>query len=214
MTKINLLPPEIRERQRARRQTVAVAAAGLLVIVLLAGFYVLQQISLTGVQSDLDAQRARSRDLQAQVNELGQIDEIIAEIEDREELLVSLLQNEVHWSGVLRDLSLIIPSTSWLTAMSATIQETVALGPGAQVPSTTGGEGIIGSISFEGKADRHPTVAEWLTALEKIRGFVNPWVSESTTATINQGTVEIPVVEFTSTVDLTAELTVEGRSAE
>src|SRR5687767_13647221 len=98
MTKINLLPPEIRERQRARRQTVVVAAAGLLVIVLLAGFYVLQQISLSGVQSELDDQRQRNQSLQAEVDELSQITEIIAEIEDREELLVSLLENEVHWS--------------------------------------------------------------------------------------------------------------------
>lgn len=206
MTRINLLPPEMLERQRARRQTTLVAAAGLVVILLLGGFWFMQQLTLSGVQRDLDAQLARNAELQAEVDELSRFDEILAEIANKEELLGTLMENEVRWSGVLRDLSLVIPGRAWLTTMSGVVEDITA--PVAVAPTTTGGEGIIGTISFVGFADRHPTVAEWLTALEKIRGMVNPWITSSTITLV----ADIPAVTFTSTVDLTVEITVEGRS--
>ncbi|MCA1726154.1 MAG: PilN domain-containing protein [Actinobacteria bacterium] len=203
MTRINLLPPEIAQRQRARRQTTVVAAIALVVVLLLAFFYVLQQITLGGIDRDLKAQRDKNADLQAQVDELKRFDEIIAEIGRKEELLATLLRNEVRWSGVLRDLSLVVPGDAWLLSMDASVEDVL----GTSSVSATSSD-IIGSISFTGVADRHPTVAEWLTALEKIRGFLNPWISESV-----QGNVEtVPVVQFTSTVDLTTDVTVEGRN--
>lgn len=206
MTKINLLPPELIERQKARRQTTLVAIAGFLVIVLLGFFYVLQQIKLSGLDEDLALQQARNDDLTAQVNDLKRFDELLAEIADREELLVTLLENEVRWSGVLRDLSLVIPGTAWLETLEAQVNDPLtAVAADPLVPA----EGdLVGAISFIGHADRHPTVAEWLTALEKIRGFLNPWISESILEPIG----DVPVVKFTSTVDLTADITVEGRA--
>jgi Tfp pilus assembly protein PilN len=206
MTRINLLPPEIIQRQRARRQTAAVAAVGLLVIVLLAGFYVLQQIKLSGVQKDLTAQRERNADLQAQVNELKRFDEIVGQINQKEQLLATLLANEVRWSGVMRDLSLVIPGNAWLTALTATVTDPVT---NALAPVTVTNPDIVGNITFEGTADRHPTVAEWLTALEKIRGFLNPWVTQSAAVQLGPNAA---FVHFTSSVDLTKDVTVEGRS--
>lgn len=199
MTRINLLPPEIRERQRARRQTTIVAAAGLAVILLLGGFYVLQQITLSGVEDELAEQNRRNQELESQVQDLRRFDELLAEIEQKEELLATLLTNEVRWSGVLRDISLVIPTDAWLESMNGTIQ------PEATLPADQAA--LIGSITFTGVADRHPTVAEWLTALEKIIGFENPWVSESAGGQIEG----LPVVNFTSSVDLSGAVTVEGR---
>jgi len=206
MTRINLLPPELIERQRARRQTTIVAIVGFVVILLLGAFYVLQQLKLSDLDEKLAQQRATNADLAAQVNDLKRFDELIAQIRDREELLVTLLENEVRWSGVLRDLSLVIPSTAWLEGLDAAVRDPLVTNVdtgaiGAVDPN------IVGAITFTGKADRHPTVAEWLTALEKIRGFLNPWISESVLELIG----DIPVVSFTSSVDLTGDVTVEGR---
>ncbi len=206
MTKINLLPPELIERQKARRQTTIVAIVGFLVIVLLGFFYVMQQIKLSGLDEDLAAQQAENDDLTAQVNDLKRFDELLAEIADREDLLVTLLENEVRWSGVLRDLSLVIPGTAWLESLEAAVDDPLNLV--AEDSLVTSDQDLVGAISFVGKADRHPTVAEWLTALEKIRGFLNPWISESVIEPIG----DVPVVKFTSTVDLTSDITVEGRA--
>jgi Tfp pilus assembly protein PilN len=207
MTKINLLPPELIERQKARRQTTIVAIVGFVVILLLGGFYVLQQLKLSDLDEKLAQQRATNENLAAQVNDLKRFDELIAQIRDREELLVTLLENEVRWSGVLRDLSLVIPSTAWLEDLDAAVRDPLV----ANVETGVIGAdpNIIGAITFNGKADRHPTVAEWLTALEKIRGFLNPWISESILELIG----DVPVVSFTSSVDLTGDVTVEGRDA-
>jgi Tfp pilus assembly protein PilN len=207
MTRINLLPPELIERQRARRQTTIVAVVGFVVILLLGFFYVLQQIKLSGLEERLAEQQATNDELAAQVNDLRRFDELLAEIAEREDLLVTLLENEVRWSGVLRDLSLVIPGTAWLETLEASIDD--PLGPvAAQTTLVPVEEDIVGAISFVGHADRHPTVAEWLTALEKIRGFLNPWISESILEEIG----EVPVVKFTSSVDLTVDITVEGRA--
>ena len=46
--RMNLLPPEVRQRQRTRRQTAAVIAAGVVVLAGIGALYFLQQLRLVG----------------------------------------------------------------------------------------------------------------------------------------------------------------------
>jgi Tfp pilus assembly protein PilN len=192
--RINLLPGEIRERQRVRRQAVAVGIVGALVVAALGAFFVFQQIRLTGLQEDLAQQEATNDQLRQQIAELERFDALQQEAESARTLLASLLANEVLWSGVLRDISLVIPGTAWLTSLSGSLaDEAVA----TATPATAAG-GLVGAISFNGNAFDHRTVALWLARLEDVKGFANPWLSNSQKTLI--GTRE--VVQFTSSVDL------------
>ncbi len=204
MTRINLLPPERRERQRARRQTAVVAAVALLVILGLAFFYVLKQLDLSRVQDDLRAQEAVNAKLERDVNDLRQFDQLVAQIEAKRRLLAVVLQNEVQWSGVLRDVSLVIPADVWLSSLNGQITDPFAAGGVTDLAALNG---LIGTISMDGFANRHPTVATWLTRLAQVRGFLNPWIASSTESDIG----EIPVVQFQSSVDLGQAVTVQGR---
>jgi Tfp pilus assembly protein PilN len=186
--RINLLPPEIKQRQRVRRQTGAVVALGVVVLGLVAGFFVLQQIRLNGLRNDLADQEQVNAALRAQIAELQQFDDLQQELLATRQLLTQLTEDEVHWSGILRDVSLVIPGNVWLTTMEGSLE-------GEEVVT---GSGLVGQISVNGYGLSHRAVALWLSRLEDVEAFANPWVSNSQKTTI--GATE--VVQFSSTVDL------------
>lgn len=190
--RINLLPPEIRERQRARRRTVAVVAVGLVVLLLLGGFYLLQLMRLSDLRDDLEAQQAQNAQLRSQIAQLQEVANLQQQLADSRELLADLLSNQVYWSGILRDISLVIPGEAWLNGLNGTIATAEAEEEVAAAP------GLVGSISFTGFAFDHRDVALWLSRLEDVRGFVNPWLSNSAKTLIGTTTV----VNFTNSVDL------------
>ncbi|HEX2032043.1 MAG TPA: PilN domain-containing protein [Actinomycetota bacterium] len=194
--RINLLPPEYLERQRARRRTIAVVAVGLIVLLALGAFYLLQAMRLAELEEDIAAQEARNAQLSAQIAELQNVAQLQLEVEAARNLLASLLADRVRWSSILRDISLVIPGEAWLTGLSGTVDPDVGVAVAGD-PATAAG-GLIGQITFNGFAFEHRDVALWLSRLEDVRGFVNPWLSSSQKSTI----AETEVVQFTNSVDL------------
>jgi Tfp pilus assembly protein PilN len=196
--RINLLPPEIRERQRYRRRTAAVVLIGIIVLAALGAFYVLQVMRLADVEEDLEAQQAENAELQQEIAQLQRFADLQQELEDTRTLLNTLLADKILWSGVLRDVSLVIPGEMWLSGLSG-----ATLGADTEDGETTGavvpGGGLVAQITFNGFAFDHRDVALWLSRLEDVRGFVNPWLSNSQKTLI--GLTE--VVQFTNSVDLT-----------
>jgi Tfp pilus assembly protein PilN len=196
--RINLLPTEIKERQRIRRRGGLVAALGVVVLAGLGAFYFLQQVRLNDLKADLTAQEAENSRLQAEIAELQEFDQQQQELAASQDLLNTLLADEVRWSGVLRDISLVIPGQTWLTTVNGQITQV----EGAAETTTGETTGLIGQLSFNGFGLSHRAVALWLTRLEDVEGFANPWVSTSQKTVI--GVQE--VVQFTSTADLSQQI--------
>lgn len=210
--RINLLPPELYERQRTRRRTGAVIAVGVIVLAAVGGFYFLQVLRENAVKEDIEAQEAENARLQQEIDELQEIGLLQQEIDATRTLLNTLLADRVLWSGVLRDVSLVIPGQVWLNGLTGQVgaPATGTTGTTTAAPTTTtttttttpgqpaAGGGLVGQISFNGFAFTHPDVALWLSRLEDVRGFVNPWLQSSTDTVIGTQTVET----FTSSVDL------------
>ena len=195
--RVNLLPPELFERQRIRRRTLLVVAFGVVVLAAIGAFYALQVIRLGQVEEDIRAQQAENAALRQEIADLQDIAALQQEIRDTRDLLASLLADRVLWSGVLRDISLVIPPETWLTGLSGTVGAAI---PGEEATTQPVGPvaGLVGQISFTGNAFDHRDVALWLSRLEDVRGFLNPWLATSTKTLI--GNTE--VVEFNSSVDL------------
>lgn len=215
--RINLLPPEIYERQRVRRRTAAVVAVGLIVLAALGAFYFLQILRLNEAEDDITAQEAENAQLGAQIGELQEIDLLQQEIEATRTVLNSLLTDRVLWSGVLRDMSLVIPGQAWLSGLSGQVgtPPTGAATTTTTTTTTTPGQAaqpgaLVGQISFDGFAFTHRDVALWLSRLEDVRGFVNPWLSNSTKTDI--GVQE--AVQFNSSVDLSEQALARRRGGE
>jgi Tfp pilus assembly protein PilN len=199
MSRVNLLPPDILAAQRQRRLAGVVALAGVGVIGLILVFYVLQLGKLSGIRSDIEQQQQSNQSLQSQIDELREFEELRQRAQAKQALLDSVFANEISFSGLLMDVSRVIPSTAALTAMTASSQE--------PTPTAGGTTLLTGRIDVAGLALDYDTIASWLTRLERVRGWVNPWVTSIADV------VDGPIT-YSSGVDLTtAVVTPRGRQA-
>jgi len=176
---VNLLPPELRERQAIRRTTSLVVAAGLAALTLIGMFYFFQVQRLSQVQSDLEAQQSTNARLVKQIASLREFAALQAELAAKEALIDLIFVNEVSWSSALLDVSRVIPDASYLTNMTGQIVATVA---GEVVAEPTGGTPettLVGTITFAGVANQTGTIATWITRLEEVQGWVNAWVNSA-----------------------------------
>ena len=196
MSQVNLLPPEIRQRQAVRRKTSLAVAAGLGVLALVGVFYFLQTQRLAAAQDDLAVQNDLNAQLQTQIAELQPFADLQAELAAKQGLVTTLFLNEVSWSSALLDISRVIPDASYLTNLSG--QLSVATG-GAVVPAEAADTTLIGSMSFGGVAKESGTIANWLTRLEQVQGWVNAWVANAQEDAPFSG-----IYSFTSGLDLSA----------
>jgi Tfp pilus assembly protein PilN len=204
-TQVNLLPPETRERQVARRQTTIVAVVGAAVIALVALFYFLQVVAQSDVEDQLQQQEQQNAALQQQAAELQKFEDLRTQLQARRGLVAQTLAGEVLWSNVLRDVSRVIPPSMWLTDLSATIGGG-GVEPGASpAPAATTGPAsaeLIGSMSFQGNSLDTQSLSEWLTRLDQVPGWANAWVTKAERTP--QGGTQI--FTFTGSVDLTRAL--------
>jgi Tfp pilus assembly protein PilN len=205
VTQVNLLPPELRQRAAVRRTTSLVILAGVVVLAIVGFFYVLATMSLSRAKDDLEAQTAKNAQLQSQISELQQFATLQAELKQKEQLLQTVFLDEIQWSGVLTDVSRIIPSDSYLTSFTGQISATA----GAPATGTTTTP-LVGNISFGGQALGTDTLASWLTKLEQVKGWVNAWMSSATESGAFSN-----IYTFNSGVDLTGDaLTERGRGGQ
>jgi Tfp pilus assembly protein PilN len=199
VSQVNLLPPDILAAQRQRRMAGVVALAGVGVIALIILFYLLQVGKVGGIRSDIERQERTNASLQRQIDDLRAFDELRARAQAKQDLLNSVFADEVSFSGLLMDISRVIPTNAALTSMTVASQE--------PVPTTGGNTLLTGRIDVSGLALDYDTLASWLTRLERVRGWVNPWITSIADP-------ETGPITYTSGVDLTtAVVTRRGRQA-
>ena len=178
MSQINLLPPELRQRQAIRRNTSLVIVLGLVLLALIGLFYLFQLQRLSQTESDLAEQQELNAGLQSQIDALSQFAHLQAELAAKQQLVATIFVNEVSWFKALMDVSKVIPDASYLTNLTGQITATVAgetNEPSRGTPETT----LIGNMSFAGVANQTETIATWITRLEEVEGWVNAWVNSA-----------------------------------
>lgn len=177
-----------------------VVLAGLAIVALILGFYVLQIGRLGTVRADIEDQDRTNADLQSQIDDLKEFEDLQNLAQQQEALLAAAYRNEVAFSGMLMDLSRITPSDSYLESFAAQIE-------GIDLNAEPVDTPLIGTIQLSGKAIGYDTIATWLTRLEQIRGWVNPWIPAVSAV---EGVPDAQ--SFSASVDLTSDvLTERGR---
>jgi cell division protein FtsL len=123
--RVNLLPETIRQQERQRRANLLLV---LLVVVFLAalGFvWFLKQGSVDRAVETRDAAQAEVNSLQAQVNALGAFQALADELAAGNALLTTAMGDEIAVARVLNDVSLSLPGTSSLTALTLSRDDAV-----------------------------------------------------------------------------------------
>ena len=206
MSQVNLLPPEIRQRAQARRTTLMVVGAGVVVLVLIGFLYVLQSASLSRANEDVAAQQRKNAGIQSEIAGLQEFAALQTEAQAKQALLTVAFANEVSFSGILLDLSRVIPSDAYLTTFSAQIAPPATTTDPAVVVTETP---LIGTMTAAGEASGTDSLASWITRLESVKGWVNPWIS-----TFTESTPSSDRFIFNSGTDLTSDvLTDRARDA-
>lgn len=199
--RINLLPPELLARRKARQAWVTIAAAGLGLVVLLGAIYGLQTARLASERSELEVQEEVNADLTRQAASLAQFERVQQELANRQRLLQQLTAAEVRWSALLADVSLVIPSNVWLTTLNGSVRDAAEETPATPGTPAAAGPTAIGEIQMGGVTFEHIDVARWLTRLAGVDAFLLPYISISQRTSLD----DVDVVTFNSSVDLTDE---------
>jgi Tfp pilus assembly protein PilN len=203
MSRVNLLPQEIKRGQATRRRVGLIIALGVLALGLVVVFWVFQGMRLSGVQDDIADQERTNASLQQQVNDLQKFEELRVEAQQQQELRNIAYANEVSFSGLLVDVSKVIPSDTYLTDLTATIDPTA-------VPEAGSDTTFVGTISFSGETLHFDSLSTWLTRLESVEGWANPWSSSITADTAVAG-----AFTFDTSVDVTQDaLTERGQAGQ
>ncbi|MGZ5297260.1 MAG: PilN domain-containing protein [Actinomycetota bacterium] len=202
MSQVNLLPPELRARQKTKQLTTLLVGAGVALIVLLMGFWFLQGQKLAGVDDDVAAQNLTNSGLQTQIDQLQEFQQLQEQAAVQLALLTKAYAGEVSFSQMLMDLSRTIPSDAYLDSFNAALAAPATAG---SVPTTT--TSFVGSFTASGASDGLESLASWLTRLESVKGWVNPWFSSATETAANSG-----LYTFSGGGDLSQDtLTARGR---
>ncbi len=203
MSQVNLLPPDILRGQRYRRLTLTVLAAGAIILALIVAFFLVQVGRLGSVNDDIAAKKQTNAQLQSQIDSLQKYDDLQVEAQQAQSQLNAAYAGEVSFSGMLMDLSRVIPSDAYLDTFTATITGP----PAATTGGTTTTTPLIGTMTTGGQAIGFDSLSIWLTRLELVQGWVNPWMP-----TIAADTNVPNAYTFTTSVDLTQDVeTPRGR---
>jgi Tfp pilus assembly protein PilN len=135
---------------------------------------------------------------------LAQFQDLKQTVASRQALVAEVESGEVQWSGILRDVSMVIPDNMYLTSLAGSVNSSSAAAGAA--PAVVSGVGLIGNIQFQGIAGDYPTVAKWLTRVEEVTGWVNPWANSAT----KDSAASDGRVNFNGSLDLSLDATIHG----
>jgi Tfp pilus assembly protein PilN len=197
VSRVNLLPSEIKKGQETRRRFVLFVLAGIALILVVLAFWFLQSMRLSGVQTDIDAQEQTNASLQQEINGLQKYEQLQTEAQQEQQLLDTAYADEVSFSGMLLDISKVIPSDTYLTNFTSTLEApTPPTSSSSSTSATT--TTFVGTMTFSGKTLHFSSLTPWLNRLESVQGWANPWTSNVTADPAVAG-----AFEFDTSVDLT-----------
>jgi len=209
VSQVNLLPPEILQRLNLRRRTAMIAVLGGVAVLAVLLFYFAQTTRLGGVEDDITVQEATNAAITAQIAGLQEFATLQATAQAKENLLASAYANEISFSGLLMDMSRVIPSDAYLNTLAIATTTADAAAASVTEPSGIALPTFVGTIQTARRGLTVETLATYLTRLESVKGWVNPWL------TTLAKEPDAGAYSFAAGVDLTDEvITQRGKEAD
>lgn len=201
MHRIDLLPRVYAERRRQRRNLGLIAVAGLLVLLLLLGWWVLLGFQINDAEDRLTDVQTRNRVLEEQIAELQRFAELAAEVEAKRTALQTVFAGDVDWPALMTEIAMVVPGEVWLTSMTGSAGQTEGAAP---VGTETAAVRIdprepFGRLAFTGTSLSMPGVARWMLRLETVREFFAVFLNS---ASETEDTAGVDLVTFDNTLEL------------
>lgn len=165
MTRINLLPPEIKERVERPHLAPWFVLMGLVTLAVLVGLFFLYHSQKADKEETLREVKQELEELQRQTKPIEKYEAQQKELKDLQDMFAKANAGRVAWAKILNDLAMYVPEglatasnprapTIWLTSLSIDAEPLEAMAGGAAGTGGTGAEAI--------KIDGYATPA-WLS---------------------------------------------------
>lgn len=194
----NLLPDEVVAARRARNARLGVLAGLILVVLLLATWYVYALNQVRVATNDLNAVTTQAADLERSQTRYAGVVNIENQTQTISKQLGTLLANDMSWSALLTTLRTTGTAASvTVTGVNGNLNKPTGGTPDLGTLPTAKGVTVIGTLIVTGSAPDKPSIAKYVDALGKIDTIANPYL---TNAAVNNG-----ALSFSITIDVTAQ---------
>jgi hypothetical protein len=187
--RVNLLPPEIAQRARARKATSWTIMAVLLYAALLVVLYIGKLASVNAAEEQRAQEAATVAALEVELAQLQQYAELDRQVAAREELLEAAMATEVSWARIMNDLALTFPASSSMTTFGGLLEGATEAGASGTPPNPNSES--IGTVAFEGYSVEQlsPGVERVLIKFDEVDTFFNAYLTEATEEERNNTTI-------------------------
>lgn len=186
MRPVNLIPAEDRRGDSAPLRTgpVVYIVLGALALAL-AGvtMLVLTDNKVSDRRSELAQVKREDAAAEARAEGLASYTQFAALHEERVATIASLADSRFDWERVMRELTLVLPHSVWLTSLDASAGGDAGGGSGGSLSGSVAGP----SLSITGCAVGQDSVAGFVTALKEIDGVTRVGVESSELAGEEEG---------------------------
>lgn len=156
MSKINLLPQDRAEANKARKGWIGTAFAVIVFVGLLGATFVFFKGQESAAQAAYDAQVAQNAQLEAEIQSLEPYAELRSKYQEGAERVGGALATDVAWGRLLGDFGRMISDKRvWMESLSVATEA-----PDEESP------GVYGAVQMAGSGFDYPDVSSWLLTLD------------------------------------------------
>lgn len=199
MRRINLIPPEIAARRRVRQQNSMLGVVFFVFLLLLTAIWFVRNGQLKDEQARVDVAQAEVEALEVQVAALQEFAQLEQTVKQKQQTLATAMVDDVAWSRLLIELSMIIPGDSWITAFTGAASSPTSAPPTGPAPTVVTAGPKLGILTFTAiTVGDFPGVAKWITRLQELKSLQNIWVPSAAKSEL----AGRDTVDYSSTADL------------
>jgi Tfp pilus assembly protein PilN len=194
MTRIDLIPPELVEKQKARSIIVIISIAFAFMFGFIIFLYAVIYVQKVVASNRVDVIRQEKNKVEAATSTLKPYEERKKTFDERQDIVKKITEDQVSWSSILNNISMVIPNDVWISDFKADLGPILtAKDQKAAAPTTSP------PIQITGYALDHAAVARWLVHLSEVNQFRTVWLNSSAEKELEDN----KVIEFQTTVYLT-----------
>ena len=197
--RINLVPPSERARTSTDVGVLVMLVIGVLVVFGLGFGYYLLNSELSDKRAQLTVLEQQVAEVEAEVAALHQYELLAIQRDQVEAMVEGIYSARTTVSGVLDDISLVIPNTIWFQSLGLTVADPVvatAATAGGPVSDPTAGT----LLSVEGKTYSFEEVAQLLVRFQLVPSLVNVELLGASDETFEGATEELKAFSIKGSV--------------